>query len=558
MTNDARNIGSLSDFWREWPNEPPFFLSYAIAVLSVAVATALLAWFGGLFVVPIFLCAVVFSAMLGGWGPGLAATASALAATYLLIMPAYPDYFAHDALHLSFLIVPRPIVTFSVAALIVTFLGATQRRAATALRRSNTDLDRKVRDLECANRALEVAVAERKREEAVGAESARLLQGMLDSVRIGFVTVGRDRRYRAANKLFSEMLGYSEEELRNLTPAEITHEEDRARDVEFWKHINALGTLRAGGEDGRLTASAFPQIEKRYRRKDGEVIWVGVIASLLPYGDDDRFALAVVVDITERKRAEEDLQLARAELWRLNRIMLLGEMTASMAHEINQPIAGVITNANAGMRWLTAEPPDLGEVRETLARIVRDGNRAAEVINRVRAGFRRRSSQSESIDINGSVREMIRLIQTELKNSGVQCRVAFCDSLPAVAGDRVQLDQVLLNLITNAIEAMAAVEDGPRELIVGTGRDDADHVFVEVRDTGPGFDRDSFGRLFNSFYTTKLEGMGMGLAICRSIIEAHGGKISAAPNEPHGAVFRFTLPVEQAAFGNDRERFAAT
>jgi two-component system sensor kinase FixL len=135
----------------------------------------------------------------------------------------------------------------------------------------------------------------------------------------------------------------------------------------------------------------------------------------------------------------------------------------------------------------------------------------------------------------------------------VECRPTLRDALPEVSGDRVQLDQVLLNLITNAIEAMAAVQDGPRELTVSTARGDADHVVVEVRDTGPGFDQDSFGRLFNSFYTTKPEGMGMGLAICRSIIEAHGGKISAALNEPHGAVFRFTLPAVQGALGNDRE-----
>jgi C4-dicarboxylate-specific signal transduction histidine kinase len=234
--------------------------------------------------------------------------------------------------------------------------------------------------------------------------------------------------------------------------------------------------------------------------------------------------------------------------------MLLGEMTASIAHEINQPIAGVITNANAGMRWLAAQPPDLNEIQDSLARIVRDGHRAADVIARVRAGFRKRPSQSANIDVNESILEIIRLVQTELKNSDVQCHVELADDLPDVRADRVQFDQVLLNLITNAIEAMTEAQDSPRELTVATSRNDADDVVIEVRDTGPGFDQHSFGRLFNSFYTTKPEGMGMGLAICRSIIEAHGGKIVARSSEPHGAVFEFTLPPMQDAFSSDRQK----
>jgi signal transduction histidine kinase len=190
-----------------------------------------------------------------------------------------------------------------------------------------------------------------------------------------------------------------------------------------------------------------------------------------------------------------------------------------------------------------------------LARIVRDGNRAAEVISRVRAGFRKRPSQSENIEVNESIRELIRLVETELKISDVQCRTDLADDLPGVPGDRVQFDQVLLNLITNAIEAMAMVRGRLRELTVVTAHD-AGHVVVEVRDTGPGFDPESFGELFNSFYTTKPEGMGMGLAICRSIIEAHGGKIVAVPNEPHGAVFRFALPAARDGFSNGGERSA--
>lgn len=249
-------------------------------------------------------------------------------------------------------------------------------------------------------------------------------------------------------------------------------------------------------------------------------------------------------DITEQKRAQESLQQAQAHLARLNRIMLMGEMTASIAHEVNQPIAGVVTNANAGLNWLAAQPPNCSEVRAALTRIINDGNRASETIARVRALIKKAPPCRESLNINEIINEVFALTRTELQRNAVKLSVHPSPDLPAVPADRIQLEQVMVNLVMNAIEAMSGINERPRELSVSSGLDAAD-VFVEVRDTGPGLDPASQDHLFQAFYTTKADGMGMGLALSRSIVEAHGGRLWVEPNQPHGAAFRFTLPVDE-------------
>jgi two-component system, LuxR family, sensor kinase FixL len=230
--------------------------------------------------------------------------------------------------------------------------------------------------------------------------------------------------------------------------------------------------------------------------------------------------------------------------------MLLGEVTTSIAHEINQPIAAVITNANAGLRWLGAQPPDLDEVRQALGRIVRDGTRAGEVIGRIRAQVKKMPPCRDDLDINEAIREVGALTQTEMQRNGVGLQTRLADDVLLVSADRVQLQQVMINLIVNAIEAMGGISDRPRELTIVSGRDVSKNVFVEVQDTGPGLDPGKLDRLFQSFYTTKPAGIGMGLAISRSIAEAHGGRLSAAPNKPRGAAFRLTLPVEETPSGS--------
>jgi C4-dicarboxylate-specific signal transduction histidine kinase len=247
--------------------------------------------------------------------------------------------------------------------------------------------------------------------------------------------------------------------------------------------------------------------------------------------------------IAEHKQTQEFLQQTQ-ELARVNRVMLMGEMTASIAHEVNQPLTGIISNAGTGLRYLAAEIPDVEEARRYLELIVRDGKRAAEVIGRIRALVRRVPERRNHLDLNESVLEVIALTQNELQRNPVDLQTNLASGLPLVPADRVQLQQVILNLIVNALDAMNEAGDRPRTLVVNSGTSDASELFVEVRDTRPGLDAANLDRLFRSFYTTKPEGMGMGLSISRLIVESHGGRLWATKNEPHGAVFRFTLPVQ--------------
>ena len=262
-------------------------------------------------------------------------------------------------------------------------------------------------------------------------------------------------------------------------------------------------------------------------------------------GSGRRLALATICrDITERKRTQEFLQQAQVDLARVNRVMVVGEMAASIAHEVNQPLTGIIAHAGTGLRWLAANPPDIEETRHALEFILRDGHRAAGIIARIRALVEKVPPRRERLDINTAILEVIALSNPELQRNQVELKSQLAGGLPPVPADRVQLQQVILNLIVNASEAMSEGDNLPRKLLVASGVTDANEVFVEVRDSGPGFGVADPRRIFDSFYTTKSEGMGMGLSISRSIVEAHGGRLWASPNQPHGAVFRFTLPVE--------------
>jgi PAS domain S-box-containing protein len=382
--------------------------------------------------------------------------------------------------------------------------------------------------------AVAVDITDHKRAEAALRTSEERWRAMFETAPVGIATFDFERRkYLTANASFQRMTGYTETELQNLTTLEITHEDDRAA-MQERIDTGAVGFLQ----------------RKRYRRKDGETLWADVTSFVVPATDGTpAFRGTVVVDITDRRRAEEALQQAEADLARLNRVMILGEMTATIAHEVNQPIAAVITNANAGLRWLGARQPDLEEVRQALGRIVRDGTRAGEVIRRIRALARKLPPRQERLDINEAIRDVISLTQTEMQRNGVQLHSRLAGGLPLVSADRVQLQQVMINLIVNAIEAMTGAGDGPRELTIVSGTDNANDVLVEMQDTGPGLDPEKVDQLFQSFYTTKRDGIGMGLAISRSIAEAHGGRLMAARNRPRGAVFRLTLPIEETLPG---------
>ena len=231
------------------------------------------------------------------------------------------------------------------------------------------------------------------------------------------------------------------------------------------------------------------------------------------------------------------------QLAHVNRVTTMGQLAASIAHEVNQPLAAAVTNAYAALRWLGAQPPDVEEGRQALGYIIKDGRRASEVIDRIRGLIKKAPARNDPLDINEVVLEVIALTRIEALRNGVSLQSQLANGLPLVQGDRIQLQQVMLNLIVNAIEATSSTSEGSRELLISTGKDGSDAVLVVVRDSGPGLDPEGLGRLFDALYTTKPGGMGMGLSICRSIIEAHGGRIWATANVPQGAVFQFILPV---------------
>jgi len=351
-----------------------------------------------------------------------------------------------------------------------------------------------------------------------------------------------------ANEAFLHMVKYSHEDLvsgrvrwTELTPAEWSDRDERAV-----AELKATGTLQP--------------FEKEYFRKDGGR--VSVLIGAATFARSGNEGVAFVLDLSEQKRAEEALRKAQAELAHVTRVATLGELTASIAHEISQPIAAVVTNANASLRWLSRDSPNLAEAYEAIRRIVRDGNRAGEVISRMRTLFKKASTTKERLDLNEVIEEVVMLAQSQVQRNRVLLQTQLAIELPSILGDRIQLQQVILNLLINGIQAMTEVDQGPRELwlssqkvtaIPGESKQDTlegkasaktayTEVLVAVRDSGPGLDPKSLDRLFEAFYTTKPEGLGMGLAISRSIIEAHGGRLWATANAPRGAVFQFALP----------------
>ncbi len=334
----------------------------------------------------------------------------------------------------------------------------------------------------------------------------------------------------AVNPFGAEQLGYTVNELVGQPVTGVFIESDR--DAAQEKIAACLGQL------GR---SFIWELRKSH--KDGSVMWVRETAKGV-VRVNDRVVLIACEDITEQKRAEEKLRQAQANLERVNRVMLVGEMTASIAHEVNQPLTGVRAHAGSALRWLAAQPPNLEEARAALDLVVRDGKRAGEVIGRIRALVDKVPPRRDPLCVQDAIREVIALIQDELQKNSIDLQTEWTSDLPLIIADRVQFQQVMLNLIANAIEAMSGVEDRPRSLKVCGRRELASGVVIEVRDSGVGLHPDDLPRVFESFYTTKRGGVGMGLAISRSIVEAHGGRLDGLPNSPVGAVFRITLPID--------------
>jgi PAS domain S-box-containing protein len=285
--------------------------------------------------------------------------------------------------------------------------------------------------------------------------------------------------------------------------------------------------------------------EHRLRLPDGTIKHVRVVARAMRSDTGNVDFVGAVMDVTSIRLAELELRNTRTELARVMRVTSLGELTASIAHEVNQPLGAVVANAEACLGWLDRESPDLDEARAAIEEIVRDGHRASEVIRRIRALINKSDTQVGPLDINEIVSEAMNILQHELLGSRVSSRMELSAGLPVILGDRIQLQQVLLNLIINGIEALQPIADRPRELVIRSEQDGMHRALVTVMDCGIGLSPESPQSIFDAFVTTKPSGMGMGLSICRSIIQAHGGRIWASPNEPHGAAVRFTLPLHR-------------
>jgi len=282
--------------------------------------------------------------------------------------------------------------------------------------------------------------------------------------------------------------------------------------------------------------------ERRLLMPDGSVKYLHYICRAVRNQQGQLEYVGAVQDVTGRRRSEDALGKVRSELAHVARVAALGALTASIAHEVNQPLSGIITNASTCLRLLADDPPDIDGARETARRTIRDGNRASDVIARLHALFAKKGAVTESVDLNKATRELIALSSNEIQRERVTVRMDLADDLPPVAGDSVQLQQVVLNLLMNALEAMRGVDDRPRQLVIRTERDEGERVRLSVQDVGVGFDPQSVDRLFDAFYTTKGDGMGIGLSVSRSIIESHHGRLWAALNDGPGATFSFSIP----------------
>ena len=500
-------------------------LRYGLAVVSVAAAlgiTNALERYTTLRT-PIFYIAIIISAWFGGIGPGLVAVGlSTLAVDYYFAPGDQAPALGSDS---------RPfILLFSLSALLACWITVQRRRAEKSLKRARDELAARVEErtanLRRVNEELQAEITERKKIEEKLRERADLLDLTHDTV---FV---RDMNDVIIfwNRGAEEQYCWTSEE----AVGQISHDINRTVFPAPLEEIMAELT-RTGRWEGELV----------HTRRDGTQV---VVASRWALQLDDRgHPIAVLEtnnDVTERKQAEEALHKAQAELAHVTRVATLGEMTASIAHEVNQPLAAVVTNANACLRWLAHQPSNLAEARQAVGRIIKEGNRASDVIGRIRALVRKSPPRKDWLDINEILLEVIALSKSEVRRNRVALKPQLSDDLPLVLADRIQLQQVVLNLIMNGLEAMSGVVDRSRELHVSSVRHESNGILVAVQDSGKGIEPESLDHLFDAFFTTKPDGMGMGLAISRSIIEAHGGRLWASSNAPQGAVFQFTLPAD--------------
>jgi PAS domain S-box-containing protein len=488
-------------------------LRYGLAVGSVAVAFCVAHIFMYFHLPQAFsalaLSAIVITFWYGGTEPGiLAASLSLLVRIYLL-----------EVLQPEANPVAR-VLDVVVYALAFVIFAAVMIRVTRARDQLEVRVAERTAELTAANADLTLEIADRKRAEYL---TGQVFETSPDAMAL----VGRGYRYQRVNPVFARNWGRPAENIVGRHMTDIVGVEAFEQTIK--PHLD------------RCYAGEEVSYGEWFNNSLGVRYMTVTYSPLRLVSDQVEAALLIAHDLTDHMLASEALRHAQTELAHVNRVTTMGQLTASIAHEVNQPIAAVITNASAARRWAAAQPPDLEEVRQALDRIIENGERAGEVIDRIRALIKKTPARRESLDINETIREVITLTRGELLKTGVSLQTHFAKDLPLIQGDRIQLQQVMLNLIMNAVEAMSGVSDGERRLRIGTERDAPNDVLVEVRDSGPGLRPESLDHVFDAFYTTKASGMGMGLSICRSIIEAHEGRMWASANTPRGAIFRFTL-----------------
>ena len=356
-------------------------------------------------------------------------------------------------------------------------------------------------------------------------------QAVINNPFMGITVIDQNHRFIMTNSTFQNMVGYKDEELKQLTPLDITPD-----GVQRETNRIFFNELQQGKRDH------FEQI-KQLQRKDGKLIWIQLYVFRIPSrGSVGPHTFGMNFDITEKVQAQDALRVSQEELARAAQASRIGAMAASIVHEINQPLTAIATNADAGLQWIDRTPPDLDRIRKSFNQIVHARQRTADVIQGIRVMFKSQETSRSSIDLNELINETVTLTHGELQKRTVVVRTELAKAPLFVVANRVQVQQVLFNLITNAIEAMDTVVDRSRSILIKTELGGGE-VSVAVEDSGAGISPDDLKRIFSTFFTTKERGMGMGLSICRSIIESHGGRLWASPGHPCGTVFHFTLPV---------------